>query len=68
MRAEIFNSTFILTNDRGENMSGKNNSHRCDAVWAPSKEMKLQCMLPEGHDEDHMWLITWKGEDEDVME
>ena len=53
---------FMLTNHRGKSMSKASNSHRCDALWAPSKEMKLQCMLPEGHDEDHMWLITWKEE------
>lgn len=42
---------------------------RCPAVYTPILNIKYQCMLYDGHDEDHMWYITWGGEHEgDLME
>ena len=45
------------------------NKHRCPAVFAPTENQKYQCMLPDGHEESHMWFVTWGGEHEgDVMQ
>ena len=40
----------------------KDNPHRCTSIFTPTKGQKYQCMLHEGHEEDHMWFITWHEE------
>lgn len=45
------------------------NPHRCDSIFNPVENQRYRCMLPEGHEEEHIWFVTWHGEHEgDLMQ
>ena len=47
----------------------KQNPHQCTSIFTPTENQRYQCMLPEDHEEEHMWFITWHVEHEgDIMQ
>lgn len=44
--------------------SNEKNPHRCTSVFNPTEGQRYRCMLPEDHEEEHMWFITWHPEHE----
>ncbi len=42
----------------------EDNPHRCDSIFNPSNNQRYRCMLPEDHEGEHMWSITWHPEHE----
>ncbi|MDH5666325.1 MAG: hypothetical protein OEY10_08510 [Nitrosopumilus sp.] len=45
-------------------MMKEDNQHRCDSIFNPTESQRYRCMLPEGHEEAHIWFITWHPEEE----
>ena len=44
--------------------SDEKNPHRCTSVFNPTEGQRYRCMLPEDHEKEHMWFITWHPEHE----
>lgn len=45
-------------------MMAEKNPHQCTSVFTPTEGQRYRCMLPEGHEEEHRWFVTWYNEHE----